>query len=103
MDPLTDDYIPVPTRTQGFYVTAGYWFRFGWGENSKIEQKLRPLLRFDYYEKDMTANAPSIYYSTGVEWWPEKHLRTQLAYTLKQHPKDQSFGHNVTMMVSAVF
>jgi Phosphate-selective porin len=103
VDPLTDDYVPIPTRTQGFYVTAGYWFRFGWGDNSKIEQKLRPLLRFDYYEKDKTANTNSIYYSTGVEWWPEKHLRTQLAYTLKQHPKDQSFGHNVTMMVSAVF
>ena len=84
-------------------MTAGYWFRFGWGENGKIEQKLRPMLRFDYYEKDKTANTNSIYYSTGVEWWPEKHLRTQLAYTLKQRPQDQSFGHTVTMMVSAVF
>lgn len=103
VDPLTDDYVPVPTRTQGFYATAGYWFRFGWGKNSNVEQKLRPMLRFDYYEKNMTAHAPSLYYSTGVEWWPEKHLRTQLAYTLKQRTREHSFGHNVTVMVSAVF
>ena len=101
--PSTDEYVPMPTRTQGFYVTASYWFHFGWGEKSQIQQKLRPLLRFDYYEKDMTVKAPSIYYSTGVEWWPEKHIRVQLAYTLKQHPHNQPFGHNLTTMVSAVF
>lgn len=101
--PSTDDYIRVPMHTQGFYVTVGYWFRFGWGRNSKIQQKLRPMLRFDYYEKDMAANAPSIYYATGVEWWPEKHIRVQLAYTLKQYPHNQPFGHNLTTMVSAVF
>ena len=103
LDSSTDDYIRVPMNTQGFYVTAGYWFRFGWGKNSKTQQKLRPMLRFDYYDKDMATNTPSIYYSTGVEWWPEKHIRVQLAYTLKQHPQNQTFGHNFTTMVSAVF
>jgi hypothetical protein len=44
-----------------------------------------------------------MYYSTGVEWWPEKHLRVQIAYTLKQRQQEPQIGHNITAMISAVF
>ena len=99
-------FVPDPALTQGFYVVSGYWFDFGWGKNSTVRQKLRPILRLDYFQRDLNKDndkQPSIYYSAGLDWWPEKHLRAQLAYTLKQRTQDQHFGHNVTMMVSAVF
>ncbi len=103
LDETQDTYTPTPLHTHGFYLTAGYWFKFGWGANSTVRQKLRPVLRFDYYEKDLAANTPSMYYSTGVEWWPEKHLRVQIAYTLKQRQQEPQIGHNITAMISAVF
>ena len=34
-------------NTQGFYLIGSYWFRFGWGSQSNVQQKLRPVLRFD--------------------------------------------------------
>lgn len=105
LDELTDTYTPTPTYTQGFYVVAGYWFDFGWGKNVLVRQKLRPVVRIDYYQKnlELLEKHPSIYYSAGLDWWPEKHVRVQLDYTLKQLYHTGEWGHNLTAMVSVKF
>ncbi len=100
-----EDFIPDPTLTDGFYIIGSYWFNFGWGKNTTMKQKLRPVLRFDYYRynRNDVSNRPSIYYSAGLDWWPEKHLRVQLDYTLKQRYDIDELGHNITAMVSVKF
>ena len=105
LDEQTDTYTPTPTYTQGFYVVAGYWFDFGWGKNVPIRQKLRPVVRIDYYQKnlDLLEKHPSIYYSAGLDWWPEKHVRVQLDYTLKQLYHTGDWGHNITAMATVKF
>jgi len=100
-----EEFIPDPTLTDGFYIIGSYWFNFGWGKNTTMKQKLRPVLRFDYYRynRNDVSNRPSIYYSAGLDWWPEKHLRVQLDYTLKQRYDVDELGHNITAMVSVKF
>lgn len=97
---------PVAQRlaTQGFYMTAGYWFRFGWGGNSTMQQKLRPVLRYDYYERDLADNScGSSYYGAGLDWWPERHLQFRIQYTLKQKRNDPHLGHSLLAMLSVKF
>lgn len=90
--------------TQGFYVAAGYWFHFGWGEKSNVKQKMRPVLRYDYYQKDITAeNGASCYYSAGIDWWPEKHLNFRMSYTLQDIQKNHQLGHGFNAMLSVKF
>lgn len=90
--------------TQGFYLTAGYWFHFGWGKFSTAQQKLRPVLRYDYYQKDLADNkSVSIYYSAGIDWWPEKHLNFRASYTLRDIQKNSKPGHGMTAMLSVKF
>ena len=105
--PYGEDYhfVPDPAHSHGFYVVAGYWFGFGWGNKSPVRQKLRPVVRFDYYQKDLDLNdrQPSIFYSAGLDWWPEKHVRVQLNYTLKQHYNTHDWGHNLTAMTTVKF
>ncbi len=91
-------------ETQGFYVIASYWFRFGWGGNSTVQQKLRPVLRYDFYQKDLTLeNGASTHYSAGIDWWPEKHVQLRLQYTLKQNQVNKHLGHSALAMVSVKF
>lgn len=90
-------------NTQGFYVTAGYWFRFGWGSKSDVQQKLRPVLRYDFYQKDIVSNVPSIYYTAGIDWWPEKHVQLRVQYTLRQHQNTPELGHAFLTMLSVKF
>lgn len=99
------EFVPTPALTDGFYVIASYWFTFGWGKNSTMKQKIRPVARFDFYRynRNDVSDRPSIYYSAGLDWWPEKHLRVQLNYTLKQHYNIDGLGHNLTAMVSVKF
>lgn len=92
-----------PMQSRGFYFVAGYWFKFGWGEKSDVQQRLRPVLRVDYYEKSISVNSPSLYCSAGVDWWPEKHLRFQINYTLRQNISTGTLGHNLTTMLSVKF
>ena len=90
--------------TQGFYITAGYWFNFGWGEKSSVKQKMRPVLRYDFYQKDITAeNGASSYYSVGLDWWPEKHLNLHINYTLRNIQKNNKLGHGFNAMLSVKF
>jgi hypothetical protein len=90
--------------TQGFYLTAGYWFHFGWGEKNSVKQKMRPVLRYDFYQKDITAeNGASSYYSVGLDWWPEKHLNLHLNYTLRNIQKNNKLGHGFNAMLSVKF
>ncbi len=89
--------------TQGFYVIAGYWFRFGWGSKSNVQQKLRPVLRYDFYQRDVVDNIASIYYSAGIDWWPEKHVQLRLQYTLRQHQHNPYFAHSFLTMLSVKF
>ncbi len=87
--------------THGFYVVAGYWFNFGWGQKSNVTQKMRPVLRYDYYQQDiLNRNTNSIYYSLGIDWWPEKHLRFVLNYTLCQYIKYKKPSHCFTTMLT---
>lgn len=89
--------------TQGFYVIAGYWFRFGWGSKSNVQQKLRPVLRYDFYQRDVVDNVASIYYSAGIDWWPEKHVQLRLQYTLRQHQHNPYLAHSFLTMLSVKF
>ena len=89
--------------TQGFYVIAGYWFRFGWGSKSNVQQKLRPVLRYDFYQRDVVDNTASIYYSAGIDWWPEKHVQLRLQYTLRQHQHNPNLAHSFLTMLSVKF
>ena len=103
--PDHDGWFVKPAFTQGFYVVAGYWFDFGWGKDIPLRQKLRPVVRFDYYRYDQrdALNTPSLYYSAGLDWWPERHVRVQLNYTLKQRCQMDQLGHTLTAMVSVKF
>lgn len=95
-----DMYFPTPMNTQGAYITIGYWLNFGWGKGSSVQQKLRPVIRVDYYEKDITASHASLFYTAGLDWWPEKHLRVQVNYTLSQQQATKALGHQLTTMVT---
>ena len=100
-----DDVLHVQRlKTQGFYVTGGYWFQFGWGAKSNVQQKLRPVLRYDFYQKDLSAeNGASNHYSAGIDWWPEKHVQLRLQYTLRQKQHDPHLGHSFLTMLSVKF
>lgn len=100
-DAVLDNYSPEAMNTRGCYVTAGYWFFVGHEEGK--QQRIRPLLRYDYYEKDVDDDASIVCYSAGVEWWPERHLRFQLAYTLTNKEDTNLLGHRLTAMASVKF
>lgn len=102
-DEVDDLFVPHQMMSHGAYITIGHWFMMGWGKKSNVQQKIRPLVRIDYFEKDMSAHAPSMFYSVGADWWPEKHLRVQLAYTLRQINFSNQLGHNLTTMISVKF
>lgn len=102
-DETHDVFLLSAMRTQGAYLTIGYWFHFGWGKNCPVQQKLRPVLRVDYYEKDLTADKASLYYTAGVDWWPEKHVRMQVNYTLRQQQAVKELSHLFTTMVTVKF
>lgn len=92
-------------NTRGLYAFVGYWFYGGWGKNSSVTQKIRPLFRYDYYVHD--TNVPhyssSHNYSFGLDWWPERHVRIHLDYTIKQRAGQRSLGHSMAAKVSVRF
>lgn len=102
----TNNYYRTHKVTHGFYVVAGYWFNCGWGKCDKfsISQKIRPVVRYDYYKEDYTAdNCQSSYYSVGFDWWPEKHLNFRASYTLRDVAKYDKLGHGFNAMLSVKF
>ncbi len=98
-----EDYIYRLT-THGAYLVAGYWFNFGWGSKSNVRQKLRPVLRCDFYQRDIEDfGSASIHYGAGIDWWPERHLQVRLHYTLRQALESGRIGHAVTTEVAVKF
>lgn len=102
----TLSYTEDRMKTHGFYVVAGYWLNCGWGKYDKfgVSQKIRPVIRYDYYKKDLAAdNSASTYYSLGLDWWPEKHLQFRVSYTLRDVAKYDKLGHGFNTMLSVKF
>ena len=93
-------FTPYYVETQGCYLIASYWFEYGRRQTNAFQQKISPIIRVDYFEKDMASHTSSLLYSSGVDWWPEKHLRLQLAYTLQQKIPSNQLGHTITTMVT---
>lgn len=102
-DPTTVDSVYL-VNTKGLYAFVGYWFYMGWGSKSNVQQRIRPLFRYDYYVRDK--NDPfskTNYFSFDLEWWPEEHVRVHLDYTLKCRADHQKPGHTFAAKVSVRF
>ena len=96
-------YTPYSVESQGCYLTTRYWFFYNRRPTSDFRPKISPMMRVEYYDKDIAANASSMFYSTGVDWWPEKHLRLQLAYTVQQKQSSEPLGHTLSTMITVKF
>lgn len=102
-DEIADSYTPYIIETQGCYLTARYWFFYDRKAGLTFQKKISPLIRYEYYEKDLSGNNTSVYYSTGMDWWPEEHLRLQLAYTMQQKQQSKQLCHMLTGMITVKF
>ena len=96
-------YTPYSVESQGCYLTTRYWFFYNRRPTSDFRPKISPMMRVEYYDKDIAANTSSMFYSTGVDWWPEKHLRLQLAYTVQQKQSSEPLGHTLSTMITVKF
>ena len=95
-------YTHNTVKTQGVYIVAGYWFKFNWNDKNSTPQKIRPVLRAEFYESDISKGTPAEYYSVGVDWWPEKHLRFQIDYVIRNQ-KQTPIKHVLATMLSVKF
>ena len=100
-----DPLAPASTMNQksdGFYAQAAYNFYLKC-KNGKT-QTLYPVVRYDYYAKNSEVNAgKSTYWLAGIGWWPEKHLRFQLNYTLRHEIGKENLGHYVAAQATVKF
>ncbi len=102
-DPMTLDSVYL-VKTQGLYAFVGYWFYMGWGSKSNVQQRIRPLFRYDYYVRDrQIPKTTAHYFSFDLEWWPEEHVRVHLDYTLKRRAAYEKLGHSLAAKVSVRF
>ena len=102
-DPVTVDSVYL-VKTRGLYAFVGYWFYMGWGSKSNVQQRIRPLFRYDYYVGDWQEPlTTSHYFSFDLEWWPEEHVRVHLDYTLKRRAAYEKLGHSLAAKVSVRF
>lgn len=102
-DPMTLDSVYL-VKTQGLYAFVGYWFYMGWGSKSNVQQRIRPLFRYDYYVCDrQIPETTAHYFSFDLEWWPEEHVRVHLDYTLKRRAAYEKLGHSLAAKVSVRF
>ena len=102
-DPTTVDSVYL-VKTRGLYAFVGYWFYMGWGSKSKVQQRIRPLFRYDYYVRDQhDPSTTAHYFSFDLEWWPEEHVRVHLDYTLKRRAAYEKLGHSLAAKVSVRF
>ena len=102
-DPMTVDSVYL-VNTRGLYAFVGYWFYMGWGSKSNVQQRIRPLFRYDYYVHDrQIPETTAHYFSFDLEWWPEKHVRVHLDYTLKRRAAYEKLGHSMAAKVSVQF
>ena len=103
LDAGTELYNLDNIATRGCYFTASRWFRLGRTSESGFVQKLRPIVRWDYYTRDYDTDASTTFYWAGVEWWPEKHLRLQLAYRIHKDDNSGNYDHRLTAMTTVKF
>ena len=102
-DPMTLDSVYL-VKTRGLYAFVGYWFYMGWGSKSNVQQRIRPLFRYDYYVHDrQIPETTAHYFSFDLEWWPEEHVRVHLDYTLKRRAAYEKLGHSLAAKVSVRF
>ena len=102
-DPTTVDSVYL-VKTRGLYAFVGYWFYAGWGSKSNVQQRIRPLFRYDYYVHDrQIPETTAHYFSFDLEWWPEEHVRVHLDYTLKRRAAYEKLGHSMAAKVSVQF
>ncbi|MBR4913167.1 MAG: hypothetical protein IKZ54_10070 [Bacteroidales bacterium] len=102
-DPMTLDSVYL-VKTRGLYAFVGYWFYMGWGSKSNVQQRIRPLFRYDYYVRDrQIPETTAHYFSFDLEWWPEEHVRVHLDYTLKRRAAYEKLGHLLAAKVSVRF
>lgn len=102
-DPFTVDSVYL-VKTKGLYAFVGYWFYMGWGGKSKVQQRIRPLFRYDYYVRDkQDPSSVNNYFSFDLEWWPEEHVRVHLDYTLRCRNAYRKPGHTFAAKVSVRF
>ncbi|MBQ8223310.1 MAG: hypothetical protein IJZ87_08230 [Bacteroidales bacterium] len=101
---MSDDGLTSYTlNSDGFYVTAGYWFKYTCA-NSGLQHKIRPVARYDFFRSDVEdVNTNSTYYMVGVDWWPMQNLRLLVNYTLKDKVKNDNFGHLFQAQLSVKF
>lgn len=91
-------------KSDGVYVMATYYFSIKGKKEGANVQKIAPVLRFDYMNDDINVdNSKSTYYMAGVNYYPMKHLRVQLNYTLKTAKANDNNGHMVAALVSVNF
>ena len=82
------------SKIEGFYVSAGYWFRLG------ESQKLSPVARFDRLDQDDVLTKQYLF---GVDWWPDSHMRLLLNYTISDRQQFNKPENYVQAMVSVIF
>lgn len=102
-DETMDLYGVYDFNTRGCYLTAGYWFYMKGNDRESFVAKIRPLVRWDYYVKDESKGQSSTCYWAGIECWPQKSLRLQLAYRLSQNSATNAIEHTVTAMTTVKF
>lgn len=91
-------------KSDGIYVMATYYFTVKGKKEGAQVQKIAPVLRYDYMNNDINLdNQRSTYYMVGVNYYPMKHLRLQLDYTLKTAQANDNNGHMVAALVSVNF
>lgn len=91
-------------NSDGVYVSAGYWFTMKELMKGLGEQKVRPVIRYDYYRSDVDAeNSASSYYTAGVDWWLQKHLCFKLDYTYRDVQAKDNARHCIAAQISVKF
>lgn len=91
----------VNQKSDGFYAQAAY------NINIKCKggktQTLIPVIRYENYTADCDIDDTSTYYLVGLGWWPEKHFRLQLNYTIKDKDGYDNLGHLVAAQATVKF
>lgn len=86
-------------NSNGFYATAGYWFKLG----KEGTQKLMPVIRYERLEKDEAINKGAVaYYTAGVYYLPVKQVNLKFNYQLIQ-PETGDKSHAIVAMLNFKF
>ena len=103
LDDITNTYNLNVIESHGCYITASRWFDLKKTAEGHFVPKIRPILRWDYYTKDVADGTSKTYYWMGVECWPQKCLRLQLAYRLHKDEVTSNYDHCLTAMTTVKF